>query len=87
MKYEMMTDYLVYTHEIIGFKCNTPTACNIMPFPANPFPEGLTMKITKIRLFYHARYAVTRYIRGLTSNAMIIIVLEIIKTINIVNNL
>jgi len=51
-----------------------------MPFPANPlFPAGLTMKFTKLRLFYHARYAVTRNIRGLTSNAMIIIVREIIK--------
>jgi len=50
-----------------------------MPFPANPFPVGLTMKFTKIRLFYHARYAVTRHIRGLTSNAMIIIAREIIK--------
>lgn len=54
-----------------------------MPFPANPFSAGLTMKFTEIRLFYHARYAVTRNIRGLTSNAMIIIVREIIKIINI----
>lgn len=54
-----------------------------MPFPTNPFLAGLTMKFTKIRLFYHARYAVTRNIRGLTSNAMIIIVREIIKIINI----
>jgi len=73
----------MYTYEIIGFKCNTPTACNIMPFPANPVPAGLTMKFTKIRLFYHARYAVTRNIRGLTSNAIIIIVREIIKIISI----
>jgi len=71
----------MYTYEIIGFKCNTPMACNIMqmPLPANPFPAGLTMKFTKIRLFYHARYAVTRNIRGLTSYAMIIIAREIIK--------
>lgn len=54
-----------------------------MPLPANPFPAGLTMKCTKIRLFYHAQYAVTWNIRGLTSNAMIIIVREIIKIINI----
>lgn len=42
-----------------------------MPFPADPFPAGLTMKFTEIRMFYHARDAVTRYIKGLASNVMI----------------
>lgn len=70
MKYEIVTDYLVCTHDIIGFKSNTPTACNIIPFPANPFPVGLTMKLTKMRMFYRARNAVKRYINELTSNTM-----------------
>lgn len=60
----------MFIREIIGFKCNTPTACNIMPSLAHPVPAGLIMKFTKTRVFYHARVAVTRYVKGLTSNTI-----------------
>lgn len=74
MKYEIVTDYLVCIYySIIGFKCNTPSACNIMPFSTNPFPVGLTMKFTKIRMYNIIMHEMRLHglIKGLTPNAMI----------------